>query len=177
MLRVANLGVEPAAPFDAAAAVRDAIAGVAGDLNGSLRYTPLAGVAGDLNGSLRYTPSDGAPSMVGPRARFVLAVTNLLRNAAQAVAGREGIVEVSIEEREDEIAVRVDDNGPGVPVEQRRTIFEPGVTLRPGGSGQGLALVRQVVVGEMLGWVTCGDSPLGGARFEIVTPAKGSKGK
>lgn len=161
MLRVANLGVEPAAPFDAAAAVRDAI----------------AGVAGDLNGSLRYTPSDGAPSMVGPRARFVLAVTNLLRNAAQAVAGREGIVEVSIEEREDEIAVRVDDNGPGVPVEQRRTIFEPGVTLRPGGSGQGLALVRQVVVGEMLGSVACGDSPLGGARFEIVTPAKGAKGK
>ena len=161
MLRVANLGVEPPAPFDAAAAIRDAI----------------AGVAGDLNGSLRYAPPDSVLWMTGSRARFVLAVTNLLRNAAQAVMGRQGIVEVSIEAREDGIAVRVDDNGPGVPVEQRDIIFKSGVTLRAGGSGQGLALVWQVVVGEMLGTVACGDSPLGGARFEIVTPAKGEKAR
>ncbi len=159
MLRVANLGVEPAAIFDAAAAIRDAIAGVAADLNGSLRYSPPA----------------VAPLVAGPRARFVLAVTNVLRNAAQAVVGREGIVEVSLEEREDGIAVHVDDNGPGVAIEQRHTIFEPGVALRPGGSGQGLALVWQVVVGEMLGSVACSDSLLGGARFEIVVPAKGVK--
>jgi len=160
MLRVANLGIGPAALFDAAAAIRDAI----------------AGVAGDLNGNLHYTPPDRAPSMMGHRSRFVLAVTNLLRNAAQAVTGKEGIVEVSIEEREDGVAVRVDDNGPGVPIEQRHTIFEPGVTLRPGGSGQGLALVRQVV-GEVGGSAACGDSPLGGARFEIVMPGKGVKAK
>ena len=161
-LRVANLGVEPAAPFDAVAAIRDAIAGIAGDLNGSLRYT---------------LPDDLLLLMICSRAHFVLAITNLLRNAAQAVTGREGIVEVSIEVRENEIAIRIDDNGPGVPIEQRDAIFKPGVTLRPGGSGQGLALVRQVVVEEMLGSVACGDSPIGGARFEIVTPAKGEKGK
>lgn len=161
MLRVANLGVEPPALFDAATAMRDAI----------------AGVAGDLNGSLRYTPPDSAMLMIGSRARFVLAVTNLLRNAAQAVMGRDGLVEVSIEEREDGVAVRVDDNGPGVPIEQRDIIFKPGVALRTGGSGQGLALVWQVVVGEMLGSVRCGDSPLGGARFEIVLPVKREKVK
>jgi len=131
-----------------------------------------------LNGSLRYTlPDDLLLLMICSRAHFVLAITNLLRNAAQAVTGREGIVEVSIEVRENEIAIRIDDNGPGVPIEQRDAIFKPGVTLRPGGSGQGLALVRQVVVEEMLGSVACGDSPIGGARFEIVTPAKGEKGK
>ncbi|WP_437669326.1 ATP-binding protein [Sorangium sp. So ce131] len=156
MLRVANLGVEAEAPFDAAAAVRDAI----------------AGVSAELNGSLRYVPPDGTPSAVGPRARFVLAVTNLLRNAAQAIAGRESIVEVSMQVEEHRIVLRVDDSGPGVPPEQRRAIFEPGVALRPGGSGQGLALVRQVLEGEMHGTVTCGDSPLGGARFEIVIPAR-----
>ncbi|WP_437629832.1 ATP-binding protein [Sorangium sp. So ce854] len=162
MLRVANLGVEPAAPFDAAAAVRDAI----------------AGVAVELNGSLRYLPPEGAPAaVVGPRARFVLAVTNLLRNAAQAVAGQGGIVEVSLEAQEERLVLRVDDSGPGVPVEQRRAVFEPGVALRAGGSGQGLALVRQVVEGEMHGAVACGDSPLGGARFEIVIPAREAKGR
>jgi signal transduction histidine kinase len=161
MLRVANLGVEPAAIFDAAAAIQDAI----------------AGVKPDLNGSLRYSPPDGMLLVAGPRARFVLAVTNLLRNAAQAVVGTEGIVEVSLEEREDRIAIRVDDNGPGVAIEHRHTVFEPGVALRPGGSGQGLALVWQVVVGEMLGSVACEASPLGGARFVLVVPVKGMKGK
>lgn len=106
-----------------------------------VRNALIAGVAADLNGSLRYAPPDRALSMTGPRARFVLAVTNLLRNAAQAVMGREGVVEVSIEERENSVAVHVDDNGPGIPVEQRDTIFKAGVTFRPGGSGQGLALV------------------------------------
>jgi signal transduction histidine kinase len=156
MLRVANLGVEPPAPFEATGAIRDAI----------------AGVASELNGSLRFTPPDGVRWIVGSRARFVLAITNLLRNAAQAVIGRQGRVEVSIADGEDRIAVRIDDNGPGVAVELRDIIFMPGVTLRPGGSGQGLALVWQVVVEEMLGSVVCGESPLGGARFEIVAPAK-----
>lgn len=160
MLRVANLGLESPAPFDPASAIRDAVAGVAGELNGSLRYTPPAKL----------------PLVIGPRSRFVLAVRNLLRNAAQAVAGSEGIVEVSVEPREGEVALRIDDNGPGVPAEQRRLIFEPGVALRSGGSGQGLALVRQVVEGEMHGSVSCGESPLGGARFEIVIPARRAQG-
>ncbi|XXX73046.1 HAMP domain-containing sensor histidine kinase [Sorangium sp. So ce134] len=156
MLRVANLGVEPAAPFDASAALRDAVAGLAGELNGNLRCAPL----------------EGAPTVVGPRGRFVLAIANVLRNAAQAVAGREGIVEVSLELKEDALVLCVDDDGPGVPPDQRRAIFDAGVALRAGGSGQGLALVRQVIEGEMAGSVACGDSPLGGARFEIVIPLR-----
>lgn len=159
MLRIATLGAEPSSVFDAATAIRDAIAGVATELNGSLRFMPPARVL----------------SIAGPRTRFVLAVTNLLRNAAQAVAGGTGIVDVSLQEQDDAITVCVDDSGPGVPVEQRRAIFEPGVTLRPGGSGQGLALVWQVIIGEMRGSAKCADSPLGGARFEIVVPMKGAR--
>ncbi|KYG03817.1 hypothetical protein BE21_04310 [Sorangium cellulosum] len=156
MLRVANLGVEPAAPFDVSAALRDAVAGLAGELNGNLRCAPL----------------EAAPAVVGPRGRFVLAIANVLRNAAQPVAGREGIVEVSLGVKEDALVLCVDDDGPGVPPDQRRAIFDAGVALRAGGSGQGLALVRQVIEGEMAGSVACGDSPLGGARFEIVIPLR-----
>ncbi|EYF08828.1 Sensory box histidine kinase [Chondromyces apiculatus DSM 436] len=162
MLRVANLGVEPSTSFDVMAAVRDAVAGVSSELNGSLQLT---------------VPQE--PALVsGPRARFVLAVTNLLRNAAQAVhaappsSGKAGTVALAIEVREQEVAIHVDDDGPGVPPEQRRAIFEQGIALRPGGSGQGLSMVRQVVEGEMQGAVSCGGSPLGGARFEIVVPTK-----
>lgn len=159
MLRVANLGVEPVTPFETIAAIRDAI----------------AGVAGELNGSLRFIPPDRALWTIGSRARFVLAITNLLRNAAQAVAGRHGIVEVSIQETSEGVMVHIDDNGPGVPADQRNIIFKPGVTLRPGGSGQGLALVWQVVVDEMRGSAACTVSPLGGARFEILAPAHSEK--
>lgn len=154
MLRVANLGIEPVAPFDLVVAIKEAI----------------AAVAWELNGSLRYSPPEGVLQVVGPQARFIMAIANLLRNAAQAIAGREGVVEVSVEATAGRVVLRIDDDGPGVPVEQRRMIFEQGVTLRSGGSGQGLALVRQVIEGEMRGTVSCGDSPLGGARFEIVIP-------
>jgi signal transduction histidine kinase len=57
----------------------------------------------------------------------------------------------------------------------RRAIFEPGVALRLGGSGQGLALVRQVIEEELGGTVTCEESPLGGARFVLVIPTKKSR--
>ena len=157
MLRVANLGAEPPMPFDLVSAVRDVV----------------AEMAMELNGSLRFSPPEGALLTIGHRSRFAFVVLNLLRNAAQATSGRSGgLVEIGLEARGDEITVRVDDNGPGVPIEQRRSIFDSGIALRPGGSGQGLALVRQVVEGEMAGVATCEDSPLGGARFVLRIPIK-----
>ena len=65
--------------------------------------------------------------------------------------------------------LRVDDQGPGVPAEQRRQVFErfwraPGQT-RPG-SGLGLSLVQEIAVAH--GWiVSCGESGSGGASFAV----------
>lgn len=152
MLRTTNLGVEPAAPFDVNTAVRDA----------------SASLSGDLNGGFQQTVAPEPVLVVGPISRFVLALTNLLRNAGQAIAGVSGgRVSISVEPLEDSILVHVDDSGKGVPAEHRRAIFDAGFALRPGGSGQGLSLVRQVVEGEMRGKVTCTEAPLGGARFTL----------
>jgi signal transduction histidine kinase len=41
--------------------------------------------------------------------------------------------------------IRVIDDGPGVPREIRRTLFEPGITTKRGGWGIGLALARRVI--------------------------------
>ncbi|MBK9263996.1 MAG: sensor histidine kinase [Polyangiaceae bacterium] len=155
MLRVANLGVEQPTTFDVATALRDACAAMLRELNGGFQQ-PMA-------------ISEG--SVVGPRDRFVLAVTNLLRNAAQSIAGKaDGRIAISTEVAESFILIHVDDNGAGVPVAQRSAIFEPGITFRTGGSGQGLALVRQVIEGEMRGFVMCTDAPLSGARFTLRIP-------
>ncbi|WP_441288123.1 sensor histidine kinase [Sorangium sp. KYC3313] len=159
MMKVASLGAEPPAPFDVVSSLREVVAGMTDELNGHLRFAP---------------PAEGIV-LVGPRARFALAVRNLLSNAGRAVAGRDGTVEMTIAPAEDAVTVHIDDNGPGVPEEQRRAIFAPGVALVSGGSGQGLALVRQVIEDEMGGAAVCSQSPLGGARFTITVPVKKSR--
>jgi len=160
MLRVANLGIEPPSEFDIDTALREACAAVARELNGGFQH------------NIHPTES----SVSGPRTRFILAMTNLLRNAAQAISGvQDGRVSIMTEVFDDHVLIHVDDSGPGVPPEQRRDIFVPGFALRPGGSGQGLALVRQVLEGEMGGTVTCTESPLGGARFTLRVPAQRSR--
>jgi signal transduction histidine kinase len=69
--------------------------------------------------------------------------------------------------------IRIDDNGPGVPVAERHQVFEPFARAdRAGtraGSGIGLAVVRGVVESHG-GTVRIGDSPSGGARIEIELP-------
>lgn len=161
MLRVANLGIEQPSTFDIAGALRDACVSLSRELNGGFQQ------------HIEITEA----SVRGPRGRFVLAVTNLLRNAAQSIAGLAGgRVSITTERETTNVLIHVDDNGPGVPETNRRFIFEAGVTLRPGGSGHGLALVRQVVEGEMLGRITCTNAPLGGARFTIQIPLQSRTG-
>ena len=72
---------------------------------------------------------------------------NLLKNAAEAVEGREG-AEIKIEYRINEAGrpeVQVADNGPGIAPELMEEIFIPFFTTREKGSGIGLSLSRQIM--------------------------------
>lgn len=102
-------------------------------------------------------------------------MVNLLRNAAQVHGGPDATVGIAaaISDAGDEITLTIDDNGPGVPPAMREAIFRPGVSLRPGGSGEGLALVREVVEAELGGRASCEDNPTGGARFVLHIPVRG----
>lgn len=156
MVDIAALGAAPTAPFDLGPAMEDALV--------ELSSEPAGGVDLERPGPL--------PPVLGHRHRFTLAIVNLLRNATQARAG--GLVKVRLAacmaEGGREILVTVDDDGPGVAPEYRSAVFVRGFTLRTGGSGQGLALVRDVVETEMSGRVACEESPLGGARFTLRLP-------
>ncbi|MDD1006872.1 ATP-binding protein [Pseudomonas shahriarae] len=98
------------------------------------------------------------------------AVINLLRNAIRYAEQR---VEVTLMRTGDCYEVRVNDDGPGVPVHGREKIFEPFSRLdasrdrRTGGFGLGLALVRRVSQSHG-GQVDVGDSPWGGASFRMT---------
>jgi signal transduction histidine kinase len=92
---------------------------------------------------------------------------NLVINAVQAVRDP-GRISVALVPGEDgTMALLVDDNGPGVADDLRQEIFRPYFTTSDRGSGLGLAVVRQICAAH--GWtITCGPSPLGGARFTLA---------
>lgn len=76
-------------------------------------------------------------------------------------------VTVCVGELEDEPGFYVEDNGPGIPEDEREQVFETGYTDSPDGTGFGLAIVRQIATAH--GWdvrVTAGRE--GGARFEFT---------
>ncbi|WP_437727069.1 sensor histidine kinase [Sorangium sp. So ce861] len=158
MLNVAALGAEPAEPFDVAPAIEEA----------------LAAVAEEFGARMSFPTSGPLPPVVGHRRRFTLAVVNMLRNAAQACSGASAGVRVTAEAAAggSELLILVDDSGPGVPSEHREAIFRRGFSMRPGGTGEGLALVREVVEQEMHGQARCEESPLGGARFRLRIPVR-----
>jgi signal transduction histidine kinase len=104
-----------------------------------------------------------------PRSRFLRALLDVIRNALQSAMPTPP-VRISAHRQDREVRILVDDGGPGVPSELRTRVFDDGFTTRPGGSGFGLAFLRQVVERELRGRVSCEESDLGGARFTISIP-------
>ncbi|MDQ6717623.1 MAG: ATP-binding protein, partial [Gemmatimonadota bacterium] len=74
------------------------------------------------------------------------ALESLTKNAIDALAGRDGRVEITgTSLPEGRVRIRVADDGPGVPREIRAQIFEPGFSTKEKGWGIGLSLARRIV--------------------------------
>ncbi len=101
------------------------------------------------------------------------AITNLLQNAADAVAMRPGAhqVRVHIARQGAEAALEVVDDGIGLPETDRAKLTEPYVTHKPKGTGLGLAIVRKIMEdhGGRLELDTAPDGQ--GACVRLVLPA------
>ena len=96
--------------------------------------------------------------------------SNLFRNAAEAAEGAGRVPRIRVTGQVDAARslcmVRVEDNGPGIPIEIRDNVFDPFFTTRPSGTGLGLAMVQQIVT-QHGGRIEVDESPLGGARFKL----------
>ena len=94
---------------------------------------------------------------------------NLLDNACKWARSQ---VRLSIEADRDGYWLRVDDDGPGIPVERRAAVCQRGTRLDEGfeGHGLGLGIVADIVSAWRGEW-QLQDSPLGGLRVEIRLPA------
>jgi signal transduction histidine kinase len=82
-------------------------------------------------------------------------------------------VSVELSSQNGVVRVRVMDNGPGVPVDQLRRIWEPDFTTKSRGTGLGLALVRQTVQAHG-GSIQALNRPEGGAEFRVELPLRGA---
>jgi two-component system nitrogen regulation sensor histidine kinase NtrY len=102
------------------------------------------------------------------------ALTNLLQNAAQAVAEshREGGGRVVARARREagDIVIEIEDDGPGFPADRER-LFEPYVTTRSRGTGLGLAIVRKIME-EHAGTVALLAGSLGGGLVRLTFPVR-----
>jgi two-component system, NtrC family, nitrogen regulation sensor histidine kinase NtrY len=104
------------------------------------------------------------------------AMINLLRNAADAVAGAENPrIEVKCEARDGPVRLAVCDNGAGVPESQRDQIFVPFFTTKPGGSGIGLNLARHIALGHG-GQLDVRSAEPKGSVFTLSLPMTGGGG-
>lgn len=125
------------------------------------------------NREIRVGPVTGRPVRID-REQIARVLSNLVSNAVNHTSDG-GVVEVSAVERGDSVVLLVDDDGPGVPAEDRARIFDrfarldQARTSSEGGSGLGLAIVKAIVEAHG-GEVRCVGSPLGGARFEVWLP-------
>jgi two-component system, NtrC family, nitrogen regulation sensor histidine kinase NtrY len=100
------------------------------------------------------------------------ALTNLLQNAADAVAMREGAghIALTVQDQADEVRIMVGDDGVGLPKEDRSRLTEPYVTHKPKGTGLGLAIVKKIME-DHGGDLLLGDQPDGpGAVASLVLP-------
>lgn len=104
------------------------------------------------------------------RVRLEQILINLIQNALDALAGREGaVIRIASHRTVDGIEITVADNGPGVPVDLADELFMPFVTGRTEGLGLGLPIARNIAR-DFGGELSLTDSVLGGAAFRLSLP-------
>ena len=147
-----------------------------------VRRLAQSGFAPHLRFVESYDPS--LPPVWGNRDQLVQVLLNLVKNAAEAIAGDGGAGEITLStayqhgvrlavpgsdhRQQLPLVVTVRDNGPGITEDMRPHLFEPFVTSKPSGSGLGLALVAKIV-GDHGGLIEV-DSRPGRTDFRLCLP-------
>jgi signal transduction histidine kinase len=118
------------------------------------------------------TRAVSAGQVVGDPSQLRRLVRNLTDNAARHAVST---IALSLDERDSEVVLYVDDDGAGISSADRTRVFDRFVRLdeararESGGSGLGLAITARIVEAHH-GQVEIGDAPLGGARLEVHLP-------
>lgn len=97
---------------------------------------------------LRVLPGRPPADVLGDRIQLEQVLVNLVRNAIEGFATRDGgprYVTLEALHAGDRLELRVSDTGPGVRADARDRLFEPFFTTKAGGTGLGLTISRSIV--------------------------------
>ncbi len=106
--------------------------------------------------------------VLGDEADFMELIGNVVENAFKY---GNTLVKVSAERFDADLVLTIEDDGPGVPTDAKRTILTRGARADTAAPGQGIGLAVAVdILSSYGGSIDITDSPLGGAAFKIVLP-------
>jgi len=110
------------------------------------------------------------PPVTADSVRLTQALLNIIINGIQAISGS-GQVKVSAAKAGENLLLRVQDTGPGIPADELGDIFDPYFTTKTEGSGLGLWIAQQIAVAHG-GDLRAENAPAGGAMFTLILPLK-----
>jgi two-component system nitrogen regulation sensor histidine kinase NtrY len=130
------------------------------------------------NADIRYHANlpDHPIPLICDRRQVGQVLTNILKNAAEAIEGREargeqtlppGEISLTLEDDGATVRIVVEDNGKGLPKAGRDRLTEPYMTTRSKGTGLGLAIVKKIME-DHGGQLLLDDREGGGARISLV---------
>lgn len=114
-----------------------------------------------------------APKVCANEARLIQVFTNLLSNAADAMAESEGERTIEVSSGTDargRATVEIRDSGAGIASEHLQRVFDPFFTTKPHGLGLGLAICQRIIA-SFGGEIQVESSPGQGAAFRVSLPA------
>jgi signal transduction histidine kinase len=117
--------------------------------------------------------ADGEMFVQGRRERLEQAFENVLANASSLTAA-DTAIEVLVRPRGRDVAISIQDRGPGIPEAHLSRVFDRFFSYRPGHGrrehvGLGLSITRQIVE-SYGGTITARNREEGGAIFDVVLP-------
>ncbi len=142
----------------------------------------LAPVIDDASLAIERTIEAGCAPIHGDAMLLERVVVNLVTNAIEAIEldpahdpkSAPGRIEIGVRPTEDGgVALRVEDDGPGIAASLREDLFKPFSSGKSKGTGLGLALTRKIVIAHG-GTIRAERSELGGARFVVELPEHAS---
>lgn len=111
------------------------------------------------------------PRVMAVGAQVQQVFLNLILNAYDAMPGG-GKLEISAQKVDDEVAITFQDDGMGIPLENRENIFEPFISTKEGGTGLGLT-VSYNIIATLGGELSLVSNNKPGACFRVNLPIGG----
>jgi len=111
------------------------------------------------------------PLLSLPRTEVQQVLLNLVKNALDAMEDKGGTISISAHLVKDNLMIKVSDNGPGIPKEDLKRVFDPFYTTKPVGKGTGLGLsICYGIVSKMGGEIGVESLEDMGTTFRVVIP-------